>query len=51
MNHFSFYSPTEFVFGRGTEQQAGALCRAYGATRVLVVYGQGTWCAAACSGS
>ena len=25
MNHFSFYSPTEFVFGRGTEQQAGAL--------------------------
>lgn len=41
MNHFSFYSPTEFVFGRGTEQQAGALCRAYGATRVLVVYGQG----------
>ena len=24
MNNFVFYSPTEFVFGKGTEMQAGA---------------------------
>ena len=41
MENFSFYSPTEFVFGRGAEQQAGRLCREHGAGRVLVVYGQG----------
>ena len=39
MDNFTFYSPTEFVFGKDTEQQAGKLCRQYGATKVLVVYG------------
>lgn len=39
MNNFTFYSPTEFVFGRDTEQQVGALAKKYGASRVLVVYG------------
>lgn len=39
MNNFTFHSPTEFVFGKATENQAGALCKKYGATKVLVVYG------------
>ena len=39
MNNFTFYSPTEFVFGRDTETQVGMLCKRYGAQKVLVVYG------------
>lgn len=39
MNNFTFHSPTEFVFGKGTESQVGTLCKKYGATKVLVVYG------------
>lgn len=42
MNNFTFYSPTEFVFGKGTEEQTGVLCRRYGATRVMIVYGGGS---------
>lgn len=42
MNNFTFYSPTEFVFGRETEQQVGELCVAYGAKRVMIVYGGGS---------
>ena len=30
MNNFVFYSPTEFVFGKNTEVQVGALARKYG---------------------
>lgn len=39
MNNFTFHSPTEFVFGKGTEAQVGTLCKKYGARKVLVVYG------------
>lgn len=39
MNNFTFHSPTEFVFGKGTESQVGTLCKKYGAKKVLVVYG------------
>lgn len=42
MNNFTFYSPTEFVFGRQTEEQTGSLCRKHGATRVMIVYGGGS---------
>ena len=42
MNGFTFYSPTEFVFGRGTEERVGNLCKAYGASRVMIVYGGGS---------
>lgn len=42
MNNFTFYSPTEFVFGKGTEEQTGGLCRRYGGTRVMIVYGGGS---------
>lgn len=42
MNNFTFYSPTEFVFGRDTEQQVGALALKYGAQKVMIVYGGGS---------
>lgn len=42
MENFTFCGDTNFVFGRDTERQAGALCRRYGASRVLVVYGGGS---------
>ena len=42
MNSFTFYSPTEFCFGRGREQEVGQLCLKYGASRVMIVYGGGS---------
>lgn len=42
MNNFTFYSPTGFVFGKGTEMQTGELVRKYGASKVLIVYGGGS---------
>lgn len=42
MIDFTFYSPTEFVFGRNTEAKAGALAKQYGATKVMVIYGGGS---------
>ena len=42
MNNFVFYSPTEFVFGKDTEKQVGALALKYGARRVMIVYGGGS---------
>lgn len=42
MNNFTFYSPTEFCFGRGREAEVGELCVKYGAHRVLIVYGGGS---------
>ena len=42
MNDFNFYSPTRFVFGRGTCDRTGETLAAQGWKRVLVVYGQGS---------
>ena len=42
MRNFTWKIPTEVVFGRDTERQAGALVRKYGGSRVLVVYGGGS---------
>ena len=42
MNNFVFYSPTEFVFGKATEVQVGALARKHGARKVMIVYGGGS---------
>lgn len=42
MNDFMFYSPTQFVFGRGSENGTGELLKEYGAHRVLIVYGGGS---------
>lgn len=39
MDNFSYYSPTLFEFGRGTEEKAGMLTFLTGATKVMVVYG------------
>ena len=39
MNNFVFKSPTEFVFGRNAEQEAGRLSLRYGANKVLLLYG------------
>lgn len=42
MNAFTYYSPTEIVFGKDTELQTAAMIRKYGGTRVLAVYGGGS---------
>lgn len=42
MENFTFYSPTEFVFGRGTQSQTGALARRHGAGKVMIVSGGGS---------
>ncbi len=42
MNHFNFYSPTEFVFGRDRENEAGSLVKKYGGSRVLLHFGGGS---------
>jgi len=42
MENFTFCASTNYVFGKGTEKETGALCRKYGATRVLIVYGKGS---------
>jgi hypothetical protein len=42
MNNFTFYSPTRFVFGKDTENEAGRLVREAGGSRVLIHYGGGS---------
>ena len=39
MENFNFYSPTEFVFGKGRENETGAYVKKYGGTKVLIHYG------------
>lgn len=39
MDNFTFYSPTEFVFGENAEENVGQLAKKYGANKVLVVSG------------
>lgn len=42
MNNFQFYSPTEFVFGKDTENKAGYYVKKYSGTNVLLHYGGGS---------
>ena len=42
MQSFTYHCPTEIIFGRGAEDAAAEKLRAYGATRVLVLYGGGS---------
>ena len=42
MDNFNFYSPTEFVFGKGRENDAGDYVKKYGGTKVLIHYGGGS---------
>lgn len=39
MENFSFYSPTKFVFGKDTENQAGKLVKEFGGSKVLLHFG------------
>lgn len=40
MDNFSYYTPTLYEFGRGTEEKVGMLTFLTGATKVMVVYGK-----------
>ena len=40
MNNFTFYSPTYFVFGKGTENEAGQYVSRFGGSKVLIHYGE-----------
>jgi alcohol dehydrogenase YqhD (iron-dependent ADH family) len=42
MENFRFYSPTEFVFGRGVEHEVGRILKKHGASRVLLHFGTGS---------
>lgn len=39
MDNFSFFSPTKFVFGKNTENQAGKLVKEFGGSKVLLHFG------------
>ncbi len=39
MNNFTFYSPTEFIFGKNTQQKTGKTVKRYGGEKVMLVYG------------
>ena len=39
MDKFSYLAPTEVVFGKNAEAQVGAMCKKYGAHKVLVHFG------------
>ena len=40
MENFSYYSPTLYEFGRGSEEKIGMLTFLTGASKVMIVYGQ-----------
>lgn len=42
MQSFTYYAPTEVVFGRGTEAQCADYVKKFGGSRVFVVYGGGS---------
>ena len=42
MNNFTFYSPTYFAFGKGTENEAGHYVKRFGGSKVLIHYGGGS---------
>lgn len=42
MDNFNFYSPTEFVFGKGRENECGKYVKKYCRTKALIHYGGGS---------
>ncbi|HJD22731.1 MAG TPA: iron-containing alcohol dehydrogenase [Firmicutes bacterium] len=42
MENFVFHNPAKILFGKGVEKQAAQEVRAFGGTRVLLVYGGGS---------
>jgi len=39
VDHFAIHAPTQVIFGKATESQAGKWCKYYGAHKVLVHFG------------
>ena len=39
MKNFSYYTPTQVVFGRGAEDKVAEMVQQYGGTKVLLHYG------------
>ena len=39
MDHFQIHAPTQIIFGKNTENEAGKWCKYYGAHKVLVHFG------------
>lgn len=42
MFNFNYYTPTQVVFGKGTEAKTGKLVKKYGGKKVLIHYGGGS---------
>lgn len=42
MENFTYYTPTKVVFGKGTENQTGALVKEQHCKKVLIHYGSGS---------
>ena len=42
MDNFTFYAPTYFAFGKGTENETGKYTKKFGGSRVLIHYGGGS---------
>ena len=42
MQKFTYYAPTEVIFGKETENEVGTLVKKYGGTKALIVYGGGS---------
>ena len=42
MDNFNFYSPTQFIFGRERENEAGKYVKRFGGSRVLIHFGSGS---------
>ena len=42
MENFNFYSPTEFIFGKDTENNCGKYVKKHGGSKVLIHYGSGS---------
>ena len=42
MQSFTYYTPTEIVFGPGAENQTATMIKKHGGTKALVVYGEGS---------
>ena len=42
MFNFIYHTPTQVVFGKGAEEQTGALVKAHGCKKALIHYGGGS---------
>ena len=42
MQNFTYYAPTEVIFGKDTELKTASAIKKWGGTKVLVVYGEGS---------